>query len=241
MIYFPTSILPFQHTAARRRLQPLRKVRVAAHRVSTHSRPKAAAAWTATWAKWSWTFQHTAARRRLHVARGARLFLRKFQHTAARRRLQVAAMCSYSGQSFQHTAARRRLPGVAGKKSGRRAVSTHSRPKAAAPRLFMPPKPPMLFQHTAARRRLQTANQTAKFQHTAARRRLPDMPVFATTMQAFQHTAARRRLLLLCLSATTFAYVSTHSRPKAAAGQADILIMGSLVSTHSRPKAAASG
>ena len=56
----------------------------------------------------------------------------------------------------------------------------------------------------------------------------------------FQHTAARRRLPQADVAGRVTVLVSTHSRPKAAAGGgravADILP----VSTHSRPKAAAS-
>ncbi len=55
----------------------------------------------------------------------------------------------------------------------------------------------------------------------------------------FQHTAARRRLHVATRSSTYFGFVSTHSRPKAAATN----VLGSFqqdgVSTHSRPKAAA--
>ena len=56
-----------------------------------------------------------------------------------------------------------------------------------------------------------------KFQHTAARRRL--QPTFATlnNTERFQHTAARRRLHTFDVSSTLDKYVSTHSRPKAAA------------------------
>ena len=99
-------------------------------------------------------------------------------------------------------------------------VSTHSRPKAAAP--FRPParnvcscfntQPPEsgcyrrpcfsicdgVFQHTAARRRLpQTVRRLSyqcMFQHTAARRRLHPIIKTNARMRKFQHTAARRRL-----------------------------------------------
>ena len=55
------------------------------------------------------------------------------------------------------------------------------------------------------------------FQHTAARRRLPAKKILELLNQAFQHTAARRRLLSLFKSGDVDFYVSTHSRPKAAA------------------------
>ena len=57
---------------------------------------------------------------------------------------------------------------------------------------------------------------------------------------AFQHTAARRRLPLEVQKRRLGLEVSTHSRPKAAAGAVvpGVNLFG--VSTHSRPKAAAS-
>ena len=55
----------------------------------------------------------------------------------------------------------------------------------------------------------------------------------------FQHTAARRRLQTMGVINKIYEYVSTHSRPKAAAiydqDEADRIV----VSTHSREKAAA--
>ena len=60
----------FQHTAARRRLQPTRP------RFCLSSR-----------------FQHTAARRRLLVGAGLIKDDNRFQHTAARRRLRVFFRC----------------------------------------------------------------------------------------------------------------------------------------------------
>ena len=76
------------------------------------------------------------------------------------------------------------------------------------------------FQHTAARRRL-VAFASAKppeplFQHTAARRRLDFRNQGGIRKDWFQHTAARRRLGNICECMKMIAYVSTHSRPKAA-------------------------
>ena len=119
----------FQHTAARRRLGPVK-----------------AASRGFCW------FQHTAARRRLTLMPVLRSRRLPFQHTAARRRLVVGAgavapnavsthsrpkaaephfMAQQSGLVFQHTAARRRL-------------LYRLQRSATACR----------FQHTAARRRL---------------------------------------------------------------------------------------
>mgnify|MGYP003082804750 CR=1 FL=1 len=54
---------------------------------------------------------------------------------------------------------------------------------------------------------------------------------------SFQHTAARRRLLK-AVFVLRLSKVSTHSRPKAAAGGTDYRSPCRPVSTHSRPKAA---
>ena len=140
----------FQHTAARRRL-PMR------NQIMTATKK----------------FQHTAARRRLGLSA---LFLdsflcfntqppeggwkaltqyltdEAFQHTAARRRLVNSLALSFRWCMFQHTAARRRLESTL-KCKLRTAVSTHSRPKAAA-NFCCIGKRLSRFQHTAARRRL---------------------------------------------------------------------------------------
>ena len=55
----------------------------------------------------------------------------------------------------------------------------------------------------------------------------------------FQHTAARRRLLVINVGSFGKYIVSTHSRPKAAAGLISLKEKFNAVSTHSRPKAAA--
>ena len=55
----------------------------------------------------------------------------------------------------------------------------------------------------------------------------------------FQHTAARRRLRLSAVVTQAIKWVSTHSRPKAAAGGGYGYDYDVIVSTHSRPKAAA--
>ena len=98
--------------------------------VSTHSRPKAAGCHVANVAEGK-KFQHTAARRRLVRHSIAFDFPCMFQHTAARRRLGSSFFSTNRRKMFQHTAARRRLavPSVLGLSA--KAVSTHSRPKAA--------------------------------------------------------------------------------------------------------------
>ena len=84
------------------------------------------------------------------------------------------------------------------------------------------------------------AKSDMKFQHTAARRRLRHARPGRQSARRFQHTAARRRLPPEKQKALAVVRVSTHSRPKAAAGLDCLLTLTYRVSTHSRPKAAAS-
>ena len=169
--------LMFQHTAARRRL-PVDVSEDPKHiKVSTHSRPKAAASLRLTGSVVLKMFQHTAARRRLPHGRQHGFVDQQFQHTAARRRLQTLITILLLNLMFQHTAARRRLHCNCLMSSKLSAVSTHSRPKAAACLICQKQICLILFQHTAARRRLPfTPREISQililFQHTAARRRL---------------------------------------------------------------------
>ena len=101
-------------------------------------------------------------------------------------------------------------------------VSTHSRPKAAA-------------RHGVLRPRLvsggfnsQPPEGGCKSGHTSINSRA-----------WFQLTAARRRLLNLVINDQLPGWVSTHSRPKAAAYPLLFRLVPHPVSTHSRPKAAA--
>ncbi|VEJ49326.1 Uncharacterised protein [Neisseria weaveri] len=100
----------FQHTAARRRLFNRLIAGLDTHRVSTHSRPKAAVRQkNHGFGVWK-MFQHTAARRRLFLFFLALfIFIFLFQHTAARRRLFIRMPSAIYSALFQHTAARRRL------------------------------------------------------------------------------------------------------------------------------------
>ena len=144
--------------------------------VSTHSRPKAAAA-------------------SVIELESEPLF----QHTAARRRLRCLSPHCFANRMFQHTAARRRLPPAAATPAAATPVSTHSRPKAAAcadrgcrpknrgfntqpPEGGCPVGDRLTVWHWM-------------FQHTAARRRLPFLFCLCSFYLEFQHTAARRRLL----------------------------------------------
>ena len=101
-------LLRFQHTAARRRLDLPADFMRLSDKVSTHSRPKAAG-YPPILRDDVHPFQHTAARRRLAFNRRYNIIVVEFQHTAARRRLGS-----------------RKTVGLK-----LRAVSTHSRPKAA--------------------------------------------------------------------------------------------------------------
>ncbi len=144
--------MPFQHTAARRRLERLPAKSTTMCGFNTQPPEGGWARFRAIPASKS-TFQHTAARRRLVFCQrgrchelcvsthsrpkaagcaGSQLSTRPwFQHTAARRRLGQHRRFGRRGRQFQHTAARRRLGSQ--RAAGRRVrrVSTHSRPKAA--------------------------------------------------------------------------------------------------------------
>ena len=78
-------------------------------------------------------------------------------------------------------------------------VSTHSRPKAAALSVY------------------EYQQSLLQFQHTAARRRLRNALAREMNISLFQHTAARRRLPVAVPALFYLIFVSTHSRPKAAA------------------------
>ena len=105
---------------------------------------------------------------------------------------------------FQHTAARRRLDPDNTLMDFSNTVSTHSRPKAAGPKVVAKFVVVFGFQHTAARRRL---GRYAAF--------------FQDVLLLFQHTAARRRLARPISTVLLHPPVSTHSRPKAAGRMLD--------------------
>ena len=187
-------------------------------------------------------FQHTAARRRLLVQCRRYRFADEFQHTAARRRLRPAHFQRVStsggfntqppeGGCFIRVTPRRQCIGFNTQPpeggcrwqvvaSANDAVSTHSRPKAAAWTGSMATKE-ALFQHTAARRRLlRHTRLPAAFGlvSTHSRPKAAALHVDAPLRQTqFQHTAARRRLRLSGVAFRPRSPVSTHSRPKAAA------------------------
>ena len=78
------------------------------------------------------------------------------------------------------------------------------------------------FQHTAARRRLRCTHSDLCITNLCFNTQPPEggcTPNFPTLKSYFwfQHTAARRRLQYILILHKYFVYVSTHSRPKAAA------------------------
>ena len=100
--------------------------------VSTHSRPKAAAAGRMTTHQRARVFQHTAARRRLPGMVQVPSLVLWFQHTAARRRLRpIRGLCCLYGCFNTQPPEGGCEPGPIG--FADKPVSTHSRPKAAAP------------------------------------------------------------------------------------------------------------
>ena len=190
------------------------------HRISTHSRAKAAGETGVGEDAGGVISTHSRAK-----AAGAAGFGRapcaSFQLTAARRRL---ASLTFASQiimvaSFQLTAARRRL---------------------VLPALMSKAK--CLFQLTAARRRLATiwawALPTRSFQLTAARRRLAHNQSLTISNIIFQLTAARRRLGVYRPNLRRIFKISTHSRAKAAGKPPRPPVCAARISTHSRAKAA---
>ena len=175
----------FQHTAARRRLAPVFPVT---------ARPRT-------------LFQHTAARRRLGVPRRKKPAKPLFQHTAARRRLGRLKPYPYLYHGFntQPPEGGWQLPQPV---RPPRAVSTHSRPKAAGARPTKRQCRPYRFN-----------TQPPEGGWEQYSRALAAMGLFIlnfSLFRLFQHTAARRRLGGSKRSAQRRMSVSTHSRPKAA-------------------------
>ena len=212
-------ILVFQHTAARRRLDAGYMPARMFHKVSTHSRPKAAGTLACRNPVAS-EFQHTAARRRLAGRwRDIRLPIQRFNTQPPEGGWLIPR-----GRPSPRRVSTHSRPKAAGVFMYDRAlsdsVSTHSRPKAAgrhSRHVFgyaagfntQPPEggwwcdalvrfASTKFQHTAARRRLAKPAAPAvidsAFQHTAARRRLEIAGYRNVPFNVFQHTAARRRL-----------------------------------------------
>ena len=257
------TILLFQHTAARRRLDTDFGTRVSIKPVSTHSRPKAAGYQVGNSCHQTRVSTHSRPK-----AAGAGCYQTCVLHLVSTHSRPKAAgllcLTNYTNLLFQHTAARRRLAIVSGYRycwSSRFNTQPPEGGWASSPAAALEAT---LFQHTAARRRLDPCHRRHRtqpqFQHTAARRRLDQHQTCNSRLCLFQHTAARRRLAvpMAAIAAVTYGFntqppeggweglqqvvqataVSTHSRPKAAGTDTGRLAEQSRVSTHSRPKAA---
>ena len=144
-----------------------------------------------------------------------------FQHTAARRRLQYFKMSITPRIWFQHTAARRRLPSLRRCSSAERGVSTHSRPKAAASTSSARVTVSVVSTHSrpkaAAFHIYPLSKHAASFNTQPPEGGCSKFIRYDCTIFEFQHTAARRRLPLNVSPTLNGNFVSTHSRPKAAA------------------------
>ena len=212
-------------------------------RVSTHSRPKAAAH-TRLWPMQPMMFQHTAARRRLLLTQWIIPIFTMFQHTAARRRLHHNYNQIPLEIVFQHTAARRRLRGFTLWRTIAQKVSTHSRPKAAANCIsglnvgssvstHSRPKAAATFETRCPHCIKVSTHSRPKAAAFSYKQRTVCFAGFNT--QPPEGGCSEMFGWLFCWD------VSTHSRPKAAATIYIPLKMVIAVSTHSRPKAAANG
>ena len=212
-----SSLARFQHTAARRRLdceisasvialrfntQPpeggCRNLLQCPHseRVSTHSRPKAAALLCA----------HNTITRKVST------------HSRPKAAEAVITIGHEKGDVSTHS-----RPKAAAKPINQthkpKDVSTHSRPKAAVIwRQFLVRCRPVSTHSRPKAAESPPSNAPCQmlFQHTAARRRLLCLVGIPTYFVEFQHTAARRRLGRANVLHGCDTRVSTHSRPKAA-------------------------
>ena len=145
-----------------------------------------------------------------------------FQHTAARRRLQPPHLSNLRNlNSFNTQPPEGGCPRNLKKFRGERGVSTHSRPKAAAP-------PPILFPLEIRCFNTQppeggcghfhlNPRHIQRFQHTAARRRLPLRLLLLPTRHSFNTQPPEGGCREASKEIATTVLVSTHSRPKAAA------------------------
>ena len=167
--------MPFQHTAARRRLERLPAKSTTMCGFNTQPPEGGWARFRAIPASKS-TFQHTAARRRLVFCQRGRCH-ELCVSTHSRPKAAGAASAFWAA---------------------RKAVSTHSRPKAAGqPKSgwaacassfnTQPPEGGWVLTVT-------DPSGLTLFQHTAARRRLVSLGLMFWRCCWFQHTAARRRL-----------------------------------------------
>ena len=147
-------------------------------------------------------FQLTAARRRLPDIARYRLHDDQFQLTAARRRLPVMARLTDAQWEFQLTAARRRLLFNKGRQAFFVKVSTHGRPKAAAPFSGAVSASSRVSTHgrpKAAASQVQGALRTGLVSTHGRPKAAADHRAWRVqNHRVFQLTAARRRLRICC-------------------------------------------
>ena len=166
-----------------------------------------------------------------------------FQHTAARRRLPNSSCAWLEGVWFQHTAARRRLQYQSFINNTPSVVSTHSRPKAAATRnnacqylrsgfntqppeggcfncvrlmLGMPgfnTQPPEGGCHFI----LSMTTRDKCFNTQPPEGGCHHIPSMLACLSCFNTQPPEGGCLLVCIIEENNSFVSTHSRPKAAA------------------------
>ena len=257
----------FQHTAARRRLRyrelaQLRKIKVSTHSrpkaaateigesytvdgVSTHSRPKAAAELAAKFNNPDISFNTQPPEGGCGFFIASKTGWSMFQHTAARRRLLDGWTLTTTSKWFQHTAARRRLLFPSLINVYLSGVSTHSRPKAAAWLGEWLGSEVGVSTHSRpkAAASLYAFSVRIKFGFNTQPPEggCGENQVFQRNAVQFQHTAARRRLQAQALLfATTSRFQHTAARRRLPAIFLASLVLRA-VSTHSRPKAAARG
>ena len=185
-------------------------------RVSTHSRPKAAALTNGRLLNGRW-FQHTAARRRLIISKFIPINRRSFNTQPPEG--GCTASPSIKCEVIVSTHSRPKAAGLKNSKYRQyHGVSTHSRPKAAA----LAATDSLVLQ---------------SFQHTAARRRLVSVTACISPCAMFQHTAARRRLNRQRVDTQSDACFNTQP-PEGGWQWRRCSHYRGRVSTHSRPKAA---
>ena len=123
-------------------------------------------------------------------------------------------------------------------------VSTHSRPKAAAKAPERLSTAPLKFQHTAARRRLPRSSIPYRSLDFSFNTQPPEGGCFDTRIltisAAFVSTHSRPKAAgVFTVCGINKLFFSTHRRPLGSPRHSTLALACVCVSTHSRPKAAA--
>ena len=210
----------FQHTAARRRLRSGFIKEYGYYEVSTHSRPKAAAAISLYTLFRTLSFNTQPPEGGCDLLRIVRSFPLGFNTQPPEGGCKGLPYLSIADRVSTHSRPKAAASTSTNNKTSIR-VSTHSRPKAAAFYIYDCHSVDMEFQHTAARRRLQEIEQMPEKHFQVSTHSRPKAAACGSKIDTkhfkFQHTAARRRLLPAENMLHLAFKVSTHSRPKAAA------------------------